>query len=72
MTELEMVAAYVAPLATIGAAAWRMSARLTKMDNKLAQLEQENRNLHAEIRALRTLMSVIVDSRRLGGNTPSV
>lgn len=72
MTELEMVAAYVAPLATIGAAAWRMSARLTKMDEKLSQLERENRNLHAEISALRTLLSVIVDSRRPGGNTPSV
>jgi len=72
MTELEMFLAYVAPLATIGAAAWRMSARLTKMDEKLSQLERENRNLHAEISALRTLMSVIVDSRRPGGNTPSV
>ena len=72
MTELEMVLAYVAPLATIGAAAWKMSARLAKMDEKLARLEQENRNLHAEIGALRTLLSVIVDSRRAGGNTPHV
>ena len=29
VTELQMLLAYVAPMATIGAAAWRMSARLT-------------------------------------------
>lgn len=67
MTELQMLAAYVAPMATIGAAAWRMSARLTAMDGKLAQLERENRELRAELGALRTLLSVVVDGRRKAG-----
>ena len=69
MTDLQMLFAYVAPMATIAAAAWRLSARLTAMDKKLEQLEQENQQLRAEVSALRTLMSVIVDSNRNVGHT---
>lgn len=72
MSELQMVVAYVAPMATIAAAAWRLSARLTAMDKKLEQLEQENQQLRAEVSALRTLMSVIVDSNRNVGHTRAV
>lgn len=67
MTELQMVVAYVAPMGSIVVAAWRMSARLTAMDAKLEKLEVENQQLRAEIGALRTLMSVIVDGRRPTG-----
>lgn len=72
MSELQMLAAYVAPMATIAAAAWRLSARLTAMDKKLEQLEHENQQLRAEVSALRTLMSVIVDSNRNVGHTRAV
>ena len=72
MTEAQMLLAYVAPMATIAAAAWRLSARLTAMDKKLEQLEQENQQLRAEVSALRTLMSVIVDSNRNVGHTRAV
>jgi len=67
MTELQMLVAYVGPLSIIAGAAWKMSARLAKMDSRLAQLEKENRDLKSDITALRTLLSVLVDSRRAAG-----
>ena len=67
MTELQMFVAYVGPLSIIAGAAWKMSARLAKMDARLAQLEKENRELKSDITALRTLLSVLVDSRRSAG-----
>jgi len=67
VTEAQMLVAYFAPMSTIIVAAWRMSARLTAMDAKLEQLELENRQLRAEIGALRTLLSVVVDGRRQAG-----
>lgn len=67
MSELQMIAAYIAPMLAISGAAWRMSARLAKMDARLAQLERENRDLKSDITALRTLLSVLVDSRRAAG-----
>jgi len=67
MSELQMLAAYIAPMLGIAGAAWKMSARLAKMDARLAQLEKENRELKSDITALRTLLSVLVDSRRATG-----
>jgi len=62
-----MLAAYVGPMSIIAGAAWKMSGRLSKMDARLAQLERENRELKSDITALRTLLSVLVDSRRATG-----
>jgi len=67
MSELQMLVAYVGPMSVIAGAAWKMSARLSKMDARLAQLERENRELKSDITALRTLLSVLVDSRRQAG-----
>ena len=67
VTDAAMMLAYVGPMLTVAAAAWRMSARLAKMDARLAALERENRDLKAELGALRTLLSVLVDSRRQAG-----
>lgn len=67
MTELQMFVAYVGPLSVIAGAAWKMSARLARMEERLAALEKENRELKSDITALRTLLSVLVDSRRSAG-----
>ena len=67
MTELQMLVAYIGPLSIIAGAAWKMSARLAQMDARLAQLETENRELRSDLMALRTLLSVLVDSRRPNG-----
>jgi len=67
MTELQMFVAYVGPLSVIAGAAWKMSARLARMEERLAALAKENSGHTADITALRTLLSVLVDSRRATG-----
>ena len=64
MTELGMMLAYVAPMSVVAGAAWRIAAKLTSVENRLKHLERENAALKSDIVALRTLLSLIVDSRR--------
>jgi hypothetical protein len=64
MTEIGMLAAYIAPMSIVAGAAWRIAAKLTSVENRLKHLERENAALKSDIVALRTLLSVLVDSRR--------
>jgi hypothetical protein len=64
MNEVGMLVAYIAPMSIVAGAAWRIAAKLTAVENRLKQLEHENRNLKSDLLALRTLLSVLVDSRR--------
>jgi hypothetical protein len=64
MNEVGMLAAYIAPMSIVAGAAWRIAVKLTAVENRLKQLEHENRNLKSDLLALRTLLSVLVDSRR--------
>jgi len=64
MSELTMMIAYIAPMSIVAGAAWRISAKLTAVDNRLKHLESENRALKSDLVALRTLLSILVDSRR--------
>ena len=64
MTDAGMLLAYVAPMSIVAGAAWRIAAKLTAVESRLKQLEHENRSLKSDIVALRTLLSVLVDSRR--------
>ena len=48
---------------TIGTLVWRLSAKLTSIMSKLDQLEEENRRLRADLVALQTLLSMLVDKR---------
>ena len=64
MTEIQMLIAYIAPMSIVGGAAWRIAAKLTAVESRLKQLEHENRALKSDLLALRTLLSVLVDSRR--------
>ena len=56
--------AYLGPMTIIAGAAWRASAKLTSIEIRLEQLEERNRQLRAEVSALRTLLTVVIDSRR--------
>jgi hypothetical protein len=64
MTDISMIVAYIAPMSIIAGAAWRVAAKLTAVEQRLKQLEHENRSLKSDLLALRTLLSVLVDSRR--------
>lgn len=59
----EFWAMWLIPAITVGTLVWRLSTRLAQMDAKLDRLEAENRRLHAELDALRTLMTMFVDKR---------
>jgi len=59
----EMLAAWLVPVVTIGTLVWRLSAKLTSIMSKLDQLEEENRRLRADLVALQTLLSMLVDKR---------
>ena len=60
---LEMLAAWLVPVVTIGTLVWRLSAKLTSIMSKLDQLEEENQRLRADLVALQTLLSMLVDKR---------
>jgi hypothetical protein len=64
MNEITMMFAYIAPMSVVAGAAWRIAAKLTSVENRLKHLERENSALKSDIVALRTLLSVLVDSRR--------
>ena len=64
MNEIQMLAAYIAPMSIVAGAAWRIAAKLTAVEQRLEHLEAENRSLKSDLVALRTLLSVLVDSRR--------
>jgi hypothetical protein len=48
----------------VAGAAWRIAAKLTAVENRLKHLEAENRALKSDLLSMRTLLSVLVDSRR--------
>jgi ApbE superfamily uncharacterized protein (UPF0280 family) len=64
MTEPAMILAYVGPMLAVAGAAWRISSRLAHVDAQLKAIKAENARLSSDLVALRTLLSVIVDSRR--------
>lgn len=65
MTDLAMLVAYIAPMSIVAGAAWRIAVKLTNVEVKLEQLEAENVQLRADIRALDRILRVLVDGRRV-------
>jgi uncharacterized iron-regulated membrane protein len=63
----EMVAMWLIPVVTVGTLVWRLSSKLTQMDLKLDRLEEENRRLRADLRALERLLSLFVDKAGIKG-----
>ena len=64
MTETTMLLAVIGPLATIAAAAWRISSLISRVEHRLDSLERENRQLRSDVLALQTLLRLFVDPRR--------
>ena len=63
----EMVAMWLIPVVTVGTLVWRLSSKLTQIDLKLDRLEEENRRLRADLRALERLLSIFVDRAGIKG-----
>ena len=58
---------WLIPVITVGSLVWRLSSKLTQMDLKLDRLEEENRRLRADLRALERLLSIFVDRAGIKG-----
>jgi cell division protein FtsB len=58
---IDMMFAWVAPLVLLGGIVWRASAKLTLLEHSIKQLEKDNRELRAEIRALERLIKMFVE-----------
>jgi hypothetical protein len=66
-TENLMVFAYLAPMVAILALFWSVARRLGHIESEVTQLRKENSRLESELLALRTLLSMLVDSRTKAG-----
>lgn len=57
----EMLVAWIVPMLTIGALVWNASRKFTLLEHSVRQLEKDNRELRAEIRALERLIKMFVE-----------
>jgi hypothetical protein len=64
MTEELLAFAYLTPLIAVLGLFWHVARKLGQIENEVKQVRQENHRLEGELLALRTLLSVLVDSRR--------
>jgi len=67
MTDPLMMLAYFAPMAGVFGLFWSVARRLGHIEAEVSQLREANRRLESELLALRTLMSMLVDSRTKAG-----
>jgi hypothetical protein len=67
MTEQLMILGYLAPMAAVFGLFWNVARRLGHIEAEVSQLRKENRRLESELLALRTLLSMLVDSRTKAG-----
>jgi hypothetical protein len=67
MNETLMALAYLAPMAGVFGLFWNVARRLGHIESEVSQLRKENRRLESELLALRTLLSMLVDSRTKAG-----
>jgi regulator of replication initiation timing len=67
MAELGYVMAFVVPMLGVFGLFWNVARKLGQIETELHQVVRENRKLSAEVLALRTLLSMLVDSRTKAG-----
>ena len=65
MSDELMFLAYFAPMAAVGGLFWKVSSKLGHLEAMIAQHDDEVRRLRSDILSLQTLMSVLVDARRI-------
>jgi uncharacterized protein YlxW (UPF0749 family) len=57
----EMLLAWIVPLLALGGLVWNASRKFTLLEHSVRQLEKDNRELRAEIRALERLIKMFVE-----------
>jgi hypothetical protein len=67
MSEPMMLLAYMGPMVAVFGLFWNVARRLGHIEAEVIQLRTDNRRLEAEVLALRTLLSMLVDSRTKAG-----
>jgi hypothetical protein len=67
MNETGMLLAYLSPMAAILGLFWNVARKLGQIESELKDVREQNRNLRAEISALRDLMGIVLDTRRHAG-----
>ena len=64
MTDTLTMLAYLAPMAGVFGLFWNVARKLGQIESDLKQVQAENNRLRSDLRALRDLLSVVIDSRR--------
>jgi hypothetical protein len=67
MTDSLAMLAYLAPMLGILGLFWNVARKLGQIESELKDVREQNRNLRAEVSALRDLMGIVIDSRRVTG-----
>ena len=57
----EMLLAWIMPLVGVAGIIWHASSKFTLLEHSVRQLEKDNRELRAEIRALERLIKMFVE-----------
>ena len=58
---LDMLIAWIAPMALIGGIIWRASSKLANLETAVKSLERDNSDLRAELRAIERLIKLMLD-----------
>jgi hypothetical protein len=64
MNDTLMMLGYLAPMVAVLGLFWNVARKLGQIESDLKQVQAENNRLRADLRALRDLLSVVIDSRR--------
>lgn len=64
ITEGLLLLGYIAPMMAVLGLFWNVARKLGQIEGNLAQVRNEHDNLRADMRALRDLLSIVIDSRR--------
>ena len=59
-----MLLAWVAPMVGVLGLFWSVARKLGHIESEVKELRKENQRLEAELLSVRTLLALVVDSRR--------
>jgi len=67
MTDPAMMLAYLAPMLGVLGLFWNVARKLGHLESEMKNVREENRRLRSDLVSLQTLLSMLVDSRRVNG-----
>jgi hypothetical protein len=67
MNDPAMMLAYLAPMLGVLGLFWNVARKLGHLESEMKNVREENRRLRSDIVSLQTLLSMLVDSRRVNG-----